>query len=153
MVLVPFRRQDGWMDPFRELEKIQDEVNQLFDFSRSRSSDAGEKLTEPLWNPAVDLYEWKDNLVVKVDLPGMSKEDISVTFQGDTLVIRGEKKRERETREGGFIRTERAYGSFYRAIALPGEVDADKVKAVYKNGVLELTLPKTEESKPKSIAI
>lgn len=153
MTLIPLRqREPGWWEPFRDLERIQDEMNKLFDFSLAKSSGKTSAL-DRVWNPAVDVYETKDNVIVKADLPGMEKDEIHVSVQGDTLLIKGEKKEEKEYQEEDFVRTERSYGSFYRALALPESVDADKVKAAYKNGVLELTLPKKEEVKPKQIAI
>ncbi|MBI4550297.1 MAG: Hsp20/alpha crystallin family protein, partial [Candidatus Omnitrophica bacterium] len=147
MTLIPLRqRESGWWEPFRDLERIQDEMNKLFDFSLAKSSG---KNSTFVWNPAVDVYETKDHVIVKADLPGMEKDEIQVSVQGDTLIIKGEKKQEKEHKEEDYVRTERAYGSFYRALALPESVDSDKVKAAYKNGVLELTLPKKEEVKPK----
>jgi HSP20 family protein len=153
MTLIPLRpRETGWWEPFRDLERIQDEMNKLFDFSLAKSSGKN-AAPDRVWNPAVDIYETKDNVIVKADLPGMEKEEIHVSVQGDTLLIKGEKKEEKEYQEEDFMRTERSCGSFYRALVLPESVDADKVKAVYKNGVLELTLPKKEEVKPKQISI
>ena len=90
------------------------------------------------------------HLIATLDLPGMKKEDIEVSIQDGTLIIRGEKKEETERKEKGAVRTERFYGSFHRAVNLPTAVDDTKVKANYKSGVLELTLPKKEEAKPKS---
>jgi HSP20 family protein len=99
------------------------------------------------------VHDSKDNLVVRADLPGLKKEDIEVSIQDGILVIRGEKKEEAERKGNGAVRTERFYGSFHRAVSLPAAVDDAKVKASYKNGVLELTLPKKEEAKPKQIKI
>ncbi len=97
--------------------------------------------------------EDKDQIVVKAELPGMSKDDIKLSMENGVLSIQGEKKEEHESREGGVLRRERSYGSFYRAFALPAGVDPSKAVASYKDGVLELKLPKKEESKPKSIEI
>jgi HSP20 family protein len=91
--------------------------------------------------------------MVKADIPGLDKEDIDISVHGDTLTIKGEKKEEKESKDKGLVKTERFYGSFNRSLTLPSEVDAAKVKASYNNGVLELTLPKKEESKPKQIKI
>lgn len=153
MFMVPFKRREDWLDPFGDLEKLQDEMDRLFDFPLGRPSDRGIGPLERAWRPAVDIRETKDSVVVRADLPGLTKEDIEVTVQGNALIIKGEKKQERETKEEGLVRMERASGSFYRAMALPREVDSAQVKAVYKDGVLELTLPKKEESKPKQISI
>lgn len=153
MALVPWREENFWGNPFGELEKIQDEMNKLFNFSLARRPYKGLDLLEGAWSPAVDVYDSKDNIIVKADIPGMKKDEISVSVQGNILVIRGEKKHENKTKTGNFIRTERFYGGFNRAISLPAEIDPAKVSANYKEGVLELTLPKREDSKPKQIAI
>jgi HSP20 family protein len=102
---------------------------------------------------AVDIYETKDDVVVKASLPGVKPEDIEVSVVGDTLTIKGEVKEEKDIKEENYIRKERRYGSFCRSFTLPVSVDADKATAEFENGVLTLTLPKAEEVKPKTIAI
>lgn len=145
-------RDDSW-NPFRELERIQNEMNRLFDFSITRAPEKGTALYESLWAPAIDIHETKDSIVVKADLPGLKKEEIDVQVDGPSLVIKGERKHESEQKENGYLRTERAYGSFYRELSLPSTVDASNMKASYKDGVLELVLPKKEEAKPKKINV
>jgi HSP20 family protein len=103
--------------------------------------------------PPVDIYEGDEALVVKAELPGFSKEDITVELKENTLILRGERKRETEMKEGAYHRMERAYGAFQRSFLLPTTVDQQKVKATYKDGVLELSLPKVEAAKPKRVAI
>ena len=103
--------------------------------------------------PAVDLYEDKDEIVVKAELPGMEKDDIQVNLADQTLIIKGEKKKEEEIREENYYRAERAYGSFLKTVELPMDVHADRVKASFKNGILEIRLPKTEEAKPREIKV
>jgi len=103
--------------------------------------------------PTVDLYEEKDDIVVKAELPGMEKDNIEVNLSDDRLTIRGEKKKEEEIKKENYYRSERSYGSFIRTLELPTEVQADKVKANFKNGVLEIRLPKTEESKKKETKV
>ena len=153
MSLVPFVKRDPWLDTLGDLERIQDEMNRLFDFSLARRPGKTLDLLERVWSPAIDVFESKDNIVVKADIPGMTKDEIKITVHGNTLVIQGEKKREKEVKEDNYIRSERIYGGFYRAITLPETVDAANVKANYKNGVLELSLPKKEEAKPKEIKV
>jgi HSP20 family protein len=153
MALIPWRPREMWWDPFRDLETIQNEMNKMFDYSLIRWGDRDMGLLEGAWSPAIDIYDSKDNVMVKADIPGMKKEEINVSVHGDTLIINGEKKQEKETKEKGFVRTERFYGAFNRAIRLPAQIDASKVNATYKNGVLELVLPKKEESKPKQLKI
>jgi HSP20 family protein len=103
--------------------------------------------------PAVDLYEEKDDIVVKAELAGMDKENIEVNLTDHTLTIKGEKKKEAETKEKDYYRSERSYGAFLRTLELPKEVHADKVKANFKNGILEVRLPKTEEAKAKEVKV
>jgi HSP20 family protein len=103
--------------------------------------------------PAVDLYENKDEIVVKAELPGMTKDDIEVNITDHLLVLKGEKKKEEEVKEKDYYRSERVYGSFARSIPLPTETEPEKVSATFKNGVLEVHLPKTEEAKKKEIKI
>lgn len=103
--------------------------------------------------PALDVFEEKDEVVVKADLPGLSKEDIEVNLTGSALTIKGEKKKEEEIKDKDYYRCERSYGSFIRSLELPCEVKADQVAASFKNGVLEIRLPKTEEAKKKEIKV
>ena len=102
---------------------------------------------------AIDLYEEKDDIVVKAELPGMEKDNIQVNLSDHTLTIKGEKKKEEEIKEKNYYRSERAYGSFIRTVELPKDVHGDKVKASFKNGVLEVRLPKTEEAKTREIKV
>jgi len=153
MAIIPWRPKESWWDPFKDLEIIQNEMNRLFDSSLVRWGDRGTGLLDGVWGPAVDIYDSKDNIMVKADIPGMSKDEIDVSVRRDTLLIKGEKKQEKETKEEGFVRTERFYGAFSRAIRLPAEVDVAKVNASCKNGVLELVLPKKEEAKSKQLKI
>lgn len=103
--------------------------------------------------PAVDLYEEKDEIVAKVELPGIEKDDLQVNITDHLLTIRGEKKKEEETKEKAYYRSERSYGSFSRAVDLPSEVRVEKARASFKDGVLEIRLPKTEEAKKKEIKV
>ena len=101
----------------------------------------------------MDLYEEKDEIVAKVELPGMEKDDIEVNIIDHRLTVKGEKKKEKEIKEENFYRSERSYGSFIRALDLPKEVQAEKAQASFKAGVLEIWLPKTEEAKKKEIKV
>jgi HSP20 family protein len=103
--------------------------------------------------PAVDLYEEKDDIVVKAEVPGLEKDQIEVNLSANRLTIKGEKKQEEEVKKEGYYRSERSYGSFLRTLELPTEVQTDKVKAAFKNGILEIRLPKTEEAKKKEIKV
>jgi HSP20 family protein len=104
-------------------------------------------------SPAVDMYDKKDEIVVKAEVPGVEKENISISLTDNTLTIKGEIKKEEEVKEEDYYYAERSYGSFSRTLTLPAKVQADKVKASFKNGVLEIHLPKAEEAKPKEIKV
>jgi HSP20 family protein len=103
--------------------------------------------------PAVDLYEEKDDIVVKAELPGMEKDNIEVNLADHTLTIKGEKKKAEEVKKENYYRSERFHGSFLRTLELPKDVHGDKVKASFKNGILEVRLPKTEEAKRKEVKV
>ena len=108
---------------------------------------------ERVWAPAIDVLEKEDKFLVKVELPGVKEEDVNVTVAGDTLTIEGEKKAESEVKKKGYYYTETSYGSFSRSITMPSTVDASKIEANYDKGVLEITLPKAPEVKPKKIVV
>jgi HSP20 family protein len=105
------------------------------------------------WNPAVDVYENDHAIIVKAELPGVDKDQITVDVQGRTLTLKGERKTETETKEENYYRRERSYGHFERAFTLPAEVDPETVKAEYKDGVLKVEVPKPEAQKPKQITV
>ncbi len=142
-------RTDLW-DPFNNLADIREEMNRLFDNSFRR---LGHGEIEGAFVPAVDIAEHKDNYLVRADLPGLRKEDVNVTLQDNFLTIRGEKKHETESKDANYYRRERVYGTFSRVIELPTSVDAKKIEASFKDGVLHITLPKSEEAKPKEIDV
>jgi HSP20 family protein len=127
-------------------------MNRLFDnFFRGDIRD--EDSTLMAWTPAVDISEHDDEYLVKVELPGVNKEDVKITLESNILTIRGEKKQEKETKNENYHRVERNYGSFQRSFTLPTVVKSDKIDAVYKDGVLSISLPKAEEAKPKQIEV
>ena len=105
------------------------------------------------WSPLVDIIDEKDKIIAKAELPGVNKEDIKVTFSDNTLTIRGERKKEQETKKENYYCCERVHGSYSRTISLPVDIDREKIKSSFKNGVLEIVLPKAKESKPKEIEI
>ena len=145
-------RRDVW-DPFENLADIREEMNRLFDRSFLRRGDGGAGLQGTEFAPAIDVAEEKDGFVVRADLPGLKKEDVSVTIQDNCLTIRGEKKHEEETKEANYYHRERVQGTFSRRIELPTAVDAKRVEASFKDGVLQVRLPKSEEAKPKQIDV
>jgi len=141
-------------DPFRDLMTIQDRMNRLFDQTLSKTrTDDDEGLTASTWSPAVDIYETADSIVLKAELPGLSRENIDIQVRDNTLTLKGERKFEREVKDENYLRIERSYGAFQRAFNLPSVIQQDKIKAVFKEGVLEVTMPKAEEAKPKQVKI
>ena len=101
----------------------------------------------------MDVVDSKDGILLKVEIPGVKQEDISISVEENTLTVKGERKQESQVNEEGYSRFERSYGAFQRSVLLPPTVDADRVKATYKDGVLEVQLPKKEEAKPKTIKV
>jgi HSP20 family protein len=106
-----------------------------------------------VWSPPLDVFQDKDHVFVKCELPGMKKEDIKISLHENTLTISGERKQEREVKEGEAFRSERFFGRFHRSITLPVTVEANHVKAQYKDGILAVSLAKAEEAKPKQIEV
>ena len=143
-------------DPFREFAQIQGRLNRVFTDAYSRGSLTTDEglMTTGSWVPPVDIYQNGDNeLVIKAELPDMTREDIDITVDNGTLTIKGEKKLSSEVREDQFHRVERRYGTFSRSFSMPQTVDASKVTAEYKNGVLTVRLPLREEAKPRQIKV
>jgi HSP20 family protein len=133
------------------LSSLRDELDRLFEAPLAEFARNNQLLSG--WTPALDVYEQKDNVVVRVELPGMKKEDIEVSLHDNTLSISGERKHEETHKDQEVYRAERFFGRFQRSVVLPTLVSADKVKAQYKDGVLTVTLPKSEEAKPKHIDV
>ena len=138
--------------PFKDLLTIQDEMNRLFHEYFTRAPEKMEGDNYP-WIPVVDIFETEDEIKVVAEIPGIKKDDVKISLQDNVLTLKGEKKQEKEEKDKNFHRVERSYGSFQRSFSLPAAVQADKVKANYKDGILTITLPKVEEAKPKEIAI
>ncbi|MBI4526630.1 MAG: Hsp20/alpha crystallin family protein [Deltaproteobacteria bacterium] len=156
------REQKGALAPSRpisDLARMEREMERMFEdfFSprwfRRGASWLGRRRGAEIDSVDVDVYEDKDEIVAKAELPGMNKEDISVEVSDHILTIKGEKKKEEETKDDNYYYSERSYGSFVRTVELPMEVKTENAKANFKNGVLEIRLPKTEEAKRKQIAV
>jgi HSP20 family protein len=139
-------------NPFRELEEIQSRLSSLF--GRTPLRGLGEEtMTVSEWTPLVDITENEKEYLIKAELPEVKKEDVKVTVENGTLSITGERKVEKEEKGKKYHRVERAYGSFMRSFTLPEGTTGDKVSAEFKDGVLKVHLPKSEEVKPKSIDV
>lgn len=152
VAIVKRRPLELW-EPFREMRTLQDRVNRLFESAFGYPVRTETPLLREGWLPPVDIHEDSNNIYLKAELPGIKKDELNIAVEGDTLTIKGEKKHESEVKEEQFHVMERTYGSFSRSFSLPTNVDSSKVRADYKDGVLTLTLPKKEESKPKKIEV
>lgn len=136
-----------------EVLNMQREINRMFNsFFRGGTQDDSD-LYASTWLPAVDVAEHDDEYHVKVELPGVSRDDVKITMQGNILTISGEKKQEKETKKSDFHRVERSYGSFQRSFTLPATVQSDRIDATFKDGILNIKVPKAEESKRKAIEV
>ena len=140
-------------DPTRDLLSVREQVNRLFNELSGRLGGQEGTWSAGAWAPPVDIYETADALVLKAELPGVSAHDINIELKENTLILRGERKPEAEVREDHYHRTERTYGTFQRSFVLPTIIDQEKVRASYRDGVLELRLPKQETAKPRQITI
>lgn len=138
-------------EPFRGLSTLHDQVNRLFNDTIFRAPGEDSSLTS--WAPSVDIYETHDELVVKADLPGLDEKDIDVRVENNLLTIHGERKVDKSVSEDNYLRVERSYGAFSRSFSLPNTVNAEAIRAEYKNGVLTVSLPKREESKPRQVKV
>ena len=149
--IAPMRQFRGLStDPFREFFDLQRGLNQLFDSSFGTPS---EDVALKAWTPAVDVYEDDNAFLIKLELPEVSRDDVKVNLNENTLSISGERRVENEQKRENYHRVERSYGQFYRSFTLPPNVNAEAINAQFKDGVLRLTLPKKEETKPKQIEV
>lgn len=147
MSLIKHRNPE--LDSWSPLSNLRDQFSRLFDvaFSGRQPESFGD------WSPALDAFEDKDKYVVSVEVPGLNKQDLNVVVHDGVLTISGERKAEKESKEGTVHRTERYFGKFSRSVSLPSAVKADQVTAAYKDGVLTVEVPKADEAKPKSIEV
>src|SRR6058998_2073917 len=139
-------------EPLREMEEFQNRLSTLFGRPQRRGN-GREEITLPEWTPLADITEDDKEYLIKAELPEMRKEDVKVTVENGVLAISGERKFEKEEKKKKYHRVERGYGSFVRTFALPEDADANKVKAQFKQGMLEVHLPKNEKAKPKQIEV
>jgi len=140
-------------DPFKELEEIRDSFDKFFGRSLALKRSEPSIFETTAWVPSIDMIDKKDSIVVKAEIPGVDKKNIKVTVSDGVLTIKGETKREEEEKKENYYYSERYYGSFSRSIELPVEVEKDKVKANYKDGILTITLPKSKEAESKETEI
>lgn len=144
-------------NPARELLNVEREFNKLFNTFNQRfgfdDSQMNEELENAVWSPLTDISENKDQYILKMDLPGVSKENLKLSFHDGELIISGERKQEKEDKDSKYHRIERTYGKYFRSFTLPQTIQADKINAEFKDGQLTITVPKSEEAKPKELEI
>jgi len=136
-------------EPFKEFARLSDEVSRMLD-ERQQLYRSGESVG---WTPACDIYEDEEGVVLRFDLAGVEAQDVDVRFENGVLTIRGERKLDHPERRDRYHRVELSYGTFTRSFALPASVDAEKIRAEAKNGLLVVALPKRAEAKPRSIQV
>ena len=139
-------------DPYREISSIHNRFNRIFGGALT-PRERDEELSLGAWIPPVDIVEEKERILLTAELPGFQEKDIDVQMEGNLLTLRGERKSEVEKEGRTFHRVERSYGQFFRSFTLPNNVDRDRIKAKFANGLLEVELPKREEARPKQIKI
>jgi HSP20 family protein len=143
-------------NPSRELLNIEKEFNRMVNALTGRfgfKKELDDELENASWMPLTDIIETKDNYIFKLDIPGVKKEDVKISFVNGTLSISGERKQEKESKDSKLHRIERTYGGYYRSFTLPQQIKEDKIEAEFKDGALTITVPKSEEAKPKEIEI
>lgn len=140
-------------DPFDDLASLRESMDKLFDEFFTRRPEQGGRRMPMVWQPAIEAYEADGDVVVRAELPGIDPNTVEISLSNDTLTIKGEAKSEHEDKGRSYYRRELRYGSFLRSIALPAGVEGDKARATYKNGILEIRVPKSERAKPKSVKV
>jgi HSP20 family protein len=140
-------------DPYRELATVQDRLSRLVSDAYGRALPDDDVMARGAWMPAVDIFQNKQEIVLKAELPGLDRENIDLRVENKTLTLRGERKQQNEIKEEQYHRIERSYGSFSRSFTLPETIDTEKLRAEYKDGVLTVTMPIKEEAKPKQIQV
>ncbi len=140
-------------DPFRDVEKLQNRINRMFEDSFGRTRDPDDEMSLCAWTPPVDIYETENGIVLAAELPGVGKENISVEVKDNILTLNGERTANPNINEKKFYRRERCYGTFQRSFTLQQNIQPNLIKATFKNGVLEIEIPKPEEEQPKQITV
>jgi HSP20 family protein len=140
-------------DPFRDVAALQDRINRIFNDSFGRSRDLDDEVSLYDWRPPVDIYETDDGIVLKVELPGVIKEDVSVEVKDNVLTLKGERLLDPAIKDDQYYRKERSFGKFNRSFSLQEPIKPNLIKAGFKNGILTIEVPRPEEEKPKQITV
>lgn len=151
MALIRYNPMRELMEVEKEFSKLFSDFDKRFGFGQGREKD--ESYDDAVWSPFSDIYEDNDNFKLKLDLPGLTKDDVKISYSNGEVSISGERKFEEETENHKYHRIERSYGKFYRSFTLPKEIDEDKINAEFKNGQLTVTIPKSEKAKPRQIEV
>lgn len=140
-------------DPFRDVAELQNRINRMFDESFGRSRELDDEMSLRAWRPAVDIYEAENGIVVAVELPGVSKENVSVEVKDDVLTLKGERLVNPAISEDNYYRRERLFGPFKRSFTLHQNIQPDLIKATFKDGILEIEIPRPLQEQPKQITV
>jgi len=140
-------------DPFRNMTTLQDRINRVFDEAANRSKDYDDEVSKCDWRPIVDIYDSEKAIIINAELPGVTKDNITLDVKENILTIKGERKSDEEVKKENYYRMERCYGTFERSFTLPSTADPAKITANFKDGILRITIPKPEEKRPKQISI
>jgi HSP20 family protein len=140
-------------DPFRDAAKLQNRINRMFDESFGRSRESDIEMNVRAWRPAVDIYDAENGIVVAVELPGVSKESVSVEVKDDVLTLKGERLADPAVSEDSYYRRERLFGPFKRSFTLHQNVKPDQIKATFKDGILQIEIPRPMQEQPKQITV
>jgi len=151
MSLVRFNPVKDFLNVEREFNRMFKTFDERFDIRRSDDQENGYE--NAVWMPLTDIYEDKDNYLIKADLPGLKKDDVKISYTDGQLEISGERVQEKETKDAKWHRVERSFGKYYRSFTIPKEIKQDNIKAEFKDGQLTISIPKAEEVKPKEIEI
>ena len=140
-------------DPFRDVATLQDRINRIFNESFDRSRDLDDEISLSDWRPPVDIFETDDGIVLKVELPGISKDDVSVEIKDNVLMLKGERLLDPQIKDEHYYRKERAFGKFQRSFSLQQSIKPNLIKATFKDGILTIEIPRPEEEKPKQVTV
>ena len=140
-------------DPFRNMATLQDSINRIFDEAVNKSRDYNDEVSKCDWRPIVDIYDTEKSIIINAELPGVTKDSITLDVKENILILKGERKSEEKVRNENYYRKERCFGTFERAFTLPSAIDPAKITANFKDGILKVEIPKPEEKRPKQIKI
>jgi HSP20 family protein len=140
-------------DPFRDVAALQDRINRIFNESFGRTRDMDDEVSQYDWSPPVDIYETTNGIELKIELPGVNKEDVSVEIKENVLTLKGERLLDPKIKDEHYYRKERSFGKFHRSFSLQNPIKSDLIKASFKDGILTVEIPRSEKEKPKKISV